>query len=325
GMDGSDICQVGFRFRAQGGGQDVIFGQGAVQRIGDGGGLLVNFLEHVMAVFALVHAEGGVFVAQHGVLDRFVALVPYLAAFYRQAGVVALFQIDELIGDLQQGQRVGGDELLFAGFADDEWAAHAGAVERVGLVLVDHAQGVGAVQFSQGGTESAQQVGLFLVVVGQQVGDHFGVGFRGEGVAEVGELLAQCTVVFDDAVMDDGQAFREMGVCVAFGGFAVGGPAGVGDAQVAVDGFLFQGVFQFDDLAHGAGAFDAVAGGQYGDAGRVVAAVFQAAEAFDEDGGDVAFGDGAYYSAHGGVPACLFCVQARYRHRIYCLFPENLQ
>src|SRR5690606_6005829 len=110
-MDVSDIRQVGFRFRAQGGGQDVIFGQGAVQRVGAGGGLLVDLLEHVMAVFALVHAVCGVFVAQHGVFDRFVALVPYFAAFYRQAGVVALFQIDELIGDLQQGQRVGGDEL----------------------------------------------------------------------------------------------------------------------------------------------------------------------------------------------------------------------
>src|SRR5690606_19800674 len=147
--------------------------------------------EHVMAVFALVHAVGGVFVAQHGVLDRFVALVPYFAAFYSQTGVVALFQIDELVGDLQQGQRVGGDELLFAGFADDERAAHAGAVECVGLVLVDNTEGVSTVQLAEGGAEGAQQVGLFLVVVGQQVGDHFGVGFRGEGVAEVGELLAQ--------------------------------------------------------------------------------------------------------------------------------------
>src|SRR5690554_3839250 len=95
-----------------------------------------------------------------------------------------------------------------------------------------------------------------------------------------------------------------MRVGVAFGGFAVCGPAGMGDAQMAVDGFFLQGTFQLDDLAYRAGAFDAVAGGQYGDAGGVVAAVFKAAEAFDEDGGDVAFGDGAYYSAHGGVPAC---------------------
>src|SRR5690554_2897966 len=106
-------------------------------------------------------------------------------------------------------------------------------------------------------------------------------------------------MVLDDAVVDYGQPFGHMGVRVVFGGFAVGGPSGVGYAQVAVNGCSFQGIFQLDDLAHSAGTFDAVAGGQYGDAGGVVAAVFKAAEAFYEDGGDVAFGDGAYYSAHG--------------------------
>src|SRR5690606_3556341 len=132
----------------------------------------------------------------------------------------------------------------------------------------------------------------------QQVGDYFGVGFRGEAVAQFLEFFAQLVMVLDDAVVDYGQPLGHMGVRVVFGGFAVGGPAGVGYTQMAVYGRSFQRICQLDNLADCAGAFDAVAGGQDGDAGGVIAAVFEAAQAFYEDGGDVAFGDGAYYSAH---------------------------
>src|SRR5690606_16700683 len=151
--------------------------------------------------------------------------------------------------------------------------AHAGAVQGIGLILMDHAQCVGAVQFCQGAAKGAQQVGLLLVVVGQQVGDHFGVGFRGEGVAEFGQPFAQGAVVFNDAVVGDGQPLGEGWVAVTLGGFAMGGPAGVGDAQVALDGFCGQGDFQLYDLANGAGTLDALAGDQDSDSDRDVAAV----------------------------------------------------
>src|SRR5690606_9546937 len=261
--------------------------------------LLMDFLEHVVAVFALVQAVRGMFVALRSVFHQLVLLVPDFPAFLGQAGMLALVQVDELVGDLQQGQGAGSDKVFFTALAYHQRAAHAGAVERVGLLLVNHAQGVGAVQFGQGGTEGAEQVLLLFVVVRQQVGDHFGVGVGGEDVAEVDQLFAQDAVVFDDAVMHDGQALGDMRVGIALGGLAVGGPAGVGDAQVADGGGKFEGFFQFGDLAGGANALDAVAGGEDGDASGVIAAVFEAAQAFYEDGGDVAFGDGAYYSAHG--------------------------
>src|SRR5690606_2106034 len=138
--------------------------------------------------------------------------------------------------------------------------------------LVDYAECIGTVQFGQGGAEGAEQVLFLTVVVGQQVGDYFGVGFRGKGVAQFLELLTQLVMVLDDAIVDYGQPLGHMGVRVVFGGFAVGGPAGVSYAQVPVNGCSFQGIFQLDDLADCAGAFDAVAGGQDGDAGGVIAA-----------------------------------------------------
>src|SRR5690606_4031862 len=115
------------------------------------------------------------------------------------------FQIDELIGYLQQGQGVGGYESFFAALPYYQWAAHARAVQRAGFIFMDDAEGVSAMQLSQGTAEGAEQVRFLLVVVGQQVGDYFGVSFRGEVVAQLLELLTQLVVVFDDAVVDDGQ------------------------------------------------------------------------------------------------------------------------
>src|SRR5690606_15487310 len=120
-------------------------------------------------------------------------------------GVVALLQIDELIGYLQQGQGVGGDKTLFTALAYDQGAAHTCTVQGIGLVLVDNPQCVSTVELGQGGAEGAEQVLFLAVVMGQQVGDYFGVGFRGEAVAQLLELLAQLVVVFDDAVVDYSQ------------------------------------------------------------------------------------------------------------------------
>src|SRR5690606_36165812 len=298
-VDVLDVFQPGFRLGAEDGSEYVILAQCAFQRIGYGDGLFVDFFEHEVAVLALVQAVSGVLVTQYRVVHQLVLPVPDFSGLQRQPGVVALLQIDELIGYLQQGQGVGGYESFFAAFTYDQRAAHTCTVQGIGLVLVDNPQGVSTVEFGQGGAEGAKQVLFLAVVVGQQVGDYFGVGFRGEGVAQLLELLTQLVVVFDDAVVDYGQPLGQVRMGVVFGGFAVGGPAGVGYAQVAVNGCSFQGIFQLDDLADCAGAFDAVAGGQDGDAGGVIAAVFEAAQAFYEDGGDVAFGDGAYYSAHG--------------------------
>ena len=70
------------------------------------------------------------------------------------------------------------------------------------------------------------------------VGDDLGVGLGDEVVAGGDELALEGEVVFDDAVVDDdeGAGAVAVGVGVLFGGAAVGGPAGVADAEGAVDG-----------------------------------------------------------------------------------------
>ncbi len=98
-------------------------------------------------------------------------------------------------------------------------------------------------------------------------------------------------VVFDDAVVhdDEGAGAVAVGVGIFLGGAAVGGPAGVADAVGALDGVGAEDGVEVAEFAGGAaeleGVGGAVGGGAtgYGDAGGVIAAVFEAGEAFHDD------------------------------------------
>ena len=74
-----------------------------------------------------------------------------------------------------------------------------------------------------------------VVLLGDQVDGHLGVGVAGELDAGGLQLVAQRRVVLDDAVVDDGDLARRvaMRVRVAVGGTSVGGPAGVTEAGAA--------------------------------------------------------------------------------------------
>jgi hypothetical protein len=79
-----------------------------------------------------------------------------------------------------------------------------------------------------------------------EVGNDLGVGLGDELVALGGELALQVEIVFDDAVVDNDDAAGAvaMRVGVLFRGPAVRGPAGVADAEGAVERMLAQHFFQ---------------------------------------------------------------------------------
>ena len=294
----ADQRQLAFSPGAEGGGEDMIIREQAIQRVGDGGGLLKDFLEHKVLILALVHAQGRVLVLLHGVLHRLVLPVPDLVIVTGQADVFAFIQIDEAVGHLQQGQRVGADVMLAAADADDQRAAHPGAIQGVGFILMDDAEGEGAAQFGQRATQGAEHVLLTAVVVSQQVGDHFGVGLGGEYVAKFLKLQAQRVVILDDAVVDDSQTVGTMRVGVLLTGLAVGCPAGMGDAQLARERLPGKPLFKLGDLAGGAGTIHRSGSIQRGDAGRVITAIFQPPQPLQQNRGQVTRGDATYNSAH---------------------------
>ena len=131
------------------------------------------------------------------------------------------------------------------------------------------------------------------------MGNDFGVGVRAEGVAARRDIVAQLLVVLDDAVVHDRDAgVADVRVRVALRRLAVRGPAGVGDAEKAGQGFARQRALQALDLADRTDPVHMAVTVEHRDARRVVAAVFQAFEAVDQDRQNVSVCNGANDTAH---------------------------
>src|SRR5262249_44095236 len=146
-----------------------------------------------------------------------------------------------------------------------------------------------------------QRGGARLQLDVDEVGDDLGVGLRGERAPLGDELGAQRAVVLDDAVVHHADARDLVRVGVLVGGLAVGGPAGVADAELPRRRRGAQQALQGVELAAAADDL-ALTAVPDGDAGRVVAPVFQPAQPREQDGGAVAFADVTYNSAHGRAP-----------------------
>ena len=166
------------------------------------------------------------------------------------------------------------------------------------MLGADHGQAIGTVQFLDRGLERGGQVRLVLELVVEQVSDDFGIGVRGEHITQGLELFAQGFVVLDDAVVHHRQVAGEMRVGVTFARGAVRCPAGVGDTQAADQRRGFQGLLQFADLARTTHALQRIVVSEDCHTGAVIAAVFEALEAFEQNGGDITFRDCANNSTH---------------------------
>ena len=115
--------------------------------------------------------------------------------------------------------------------------------------------------------------------------------------AVLAEPFAQLAEILDDAVMRDRDAVGGVRMSVALGRLAVGRPAGVADADIAGERLAFQALLQRLQLAFGAPAPErAVIQG--GDAGGIIAAVFEALERFDQMAGDRLTPDNSDDPAH---------------------------
>ena len=119
--------------------------------------------------------------------------------------------------------------------------------------------------------------------------DDLGVGVRLERDALGLQLRAQLAEVLHDAVLDDHQLAGVVGMRmgVALAGLAVGGPARVPDADIARDRAFVQAAGEIAQLADVATDRDlAILDDR--DAGRIVAAILQPPQAFQDDLGRVA-------------------------------------
>ena len=210
------------------------------------------------------------------------------------------------VGD--DGRNVAGEEVLALAEADDQRRAAARAEQVAGQILVHQGDGVGAVHLARGTRQWPGRpapgwrcrFGRALVeVIADEVGQHLGVGLREETVALALEAVPEGGVVLDDAVVDQGDlaGLVQVGMGVDVAGQAMRGPAGVADAERPGDRVrlerLRQALDTADPFAH---VQRAAANVQM--PGGVVAAIFQPAQALDEQRRRLFLANVSNYATH---------------------------
>ena len=245
--------------------------------------LLVDFLEHEVRIAILLGVRG-VPVDVHDTRQaRASAERADTVAPRRQDGHLAVFEDLHVARVRQHRGHVGGQQLTAGARGEDQrGAAVARADDDVRLARRDDGERERALQAADGTRRRLLQRQCAQAL--DEVDDDLGVGARGEHVARVLQLAPQSRVVLDDAVVDDGQRARAVGVRVGIGvrGLAMGRPARMTDADVRLDRMLEQRLLEIGDLTDPAAHLQATAVDD-GEAGRVVAAIFEALEAFDEE------------------------------------------
>ena len=118
-------------------------------------------------------------------------------------------------------------------------------------------------------------------IVADEMQHGLGVGLGLEPVALGRELLFQLLEVLDDAVVHDGDALVHVRVGVVLDRPAVRRPARVAEAGAALQRLVGEAQLQVLELAFGAAPVEAAVLHR-GDAGRIVAAIFEAAQGVDE-------------------------------------------
>ena len=83
---------------------------------------------------------------------------------------------------------------------------------------------------------------------------------------------------------------------------AVGGPAGMRDADLTADRRRVERVLQTPSPCRRCAGARAVPVIEHRQAGRIVAAILEAAQTLHEDGNRIAFGDHTHDSTHAGAP-----------------------
>jgi hypothetical protein len=106
------------------------------------------------------------------------------------------------------------------------------------------------------------------------MGHDLGIRLCRKAVAFASKLLPKLTKILDNAVVDDRQPVARMGMRIGLAWPAMRRPAGMADADDALERRFRQAELEVLELTLGAPARQ-VAGLQRSDAGRVIAAVFE--------------------------------------------------
>ena len=186
---------------------------------------------------------------------------------------------------LHDRRLIGGDKEFAVANAQDDRRTVAGCHQRSGLILADHRNAIGAIDVAQGCGHCFLEIAF--VERADQVRQHFGVGFRLEHRASGKQCLPQVGCVLDDAVVNQRDPSRHVGmrVRVGRGRRTMRGPPGVPNTEVPLRCLVFtEFTGQHAELAGSLSHRESTAVDN-GNTRGVVAAVFHAPESFHQDRG----------------------------------------
>ena len=254
------------------------------ERVADHFGLLVDFLGHEVLVVALVHQLRGSRGLEHRPLDFAALLVMNLDTLVRQHRPVAVFQITDGVGKRRQRNRIGSEIHFPIAVTNGQRRAFARADHQVVLAGKHEGERESTAQLLERGGDRLGRLLALLHLIGDEMGDDLGVGFA----ANFEPLL--------ESRSRNSRKFSMMPLCatatrsVACGCalLSVGLPCvaqRVWPMPILPASGSFARRFQLRQLALGAApAQRAVI--QRGDAGGIVAPVFEAFERLDQMAGN---------------------------------------
>ncbi len=156
-----------------------------------------------------------------------------LDALAREHGRVAVLEIGDRVGERRERDGVGAEIHLAVAVADRQRRALARADQQIVLAGEQESEREGAAQPRQRRLHRLGRRAAVLHLLGDEMGDHLGVGLRAELRALALQFLAQLAEILDDAVVHDRQTVGGVRMRVALGRPAVGCPARMADADGA--------------------------------------------------------------------------------------------
>ena len=266
--------------------------------------LLEDLLEHVVRKRALVHVlgleldladlEAGVGAGESANIET----------IRPDGNDLVVVEIDGLARVRDDRGDVAGKEMLALSDAEHERTAAPRADEHAGHIRVNDSDAVGADDLPQRFADRLDERGLSFLLPAveghpDQVGEDLGVGLGLENMASFFELRPKRQVVFDHAIVheDEAPALVEVGMRILVGYAAVRRPARMADSEMAMRRTVRNDLCQIGDASDGLPHFDASAI-DGGNARRIIAAVFQAPQAVQEDRNRVCPADITNDAAH---------------------------
>ena len=245
--------------------------------------LFVDLLEHEMFVAALLGGLRRPVDRGDLTLERLAVHIRDRDAVRADIGNVPLVQEDDAVRVRQDRGDVTRQERLAVGDTDDERHVLPGADQPVRLAAMHDDERIGTLELAESGPCGIPEVALVALL--DEMRDRLGVRLGGEGVAARLQPVPQLAEVLDDPVVDDGDLARAVlvGMGVQVVRAPMGGPARVRQPDRGMRRPVGDGRLEVRELAGTLLDEQVARVVDQSDARRVVAAVFEPFEPFDQD------------------------------------------